>query len=258
MSNFCEIFSKYFDVITDDKSWVVDEAFKLRYQVYCVEQGFEDSSQFKDQREFDNFDCRSAHGIVRDPSSGITAATVRLVLPDRNNPETPFPIEQHCGDSLKLVSSLLNGVPRHSIAEISRFAVSKDFKHRLGEAGLVAGIGPDQEKYVKQDPSGRRVIPHLILGLFVAIVRMSAEHNITHWYAVMDVSLLRLLRRFGINFVPIGDLVDYHGLRQPCFGSVDEVLAGIWNKRLDIWQLITADGAVWPAPANQALMTVNR
>ena len=31
MSNFCEHFSKYFDVITDDKSWVTDEAFKLRY-----------------------------------------------------------------------------------------------------------------------------------------------------------------------------------------------------------------------------------
>ena len=24
--------------------------------------------------------------------------------------------------------------------------------------------------------------------------------------------------------------------------------AGIWNNRFDIWQLITADGAVWPAP----------
>ena len=254
MSNLCEIFSKYFDVITDDKPWVVDEAFKLRYQVYCVEQGFEDSSHFKDEREFDDFDCRSVHGIVRHSSSGATAATVRLVLPARDNPEAPFPIEKHCSDSLELVAPLLKGVPRHSIAEISRFAVSKDFKRRLGEARHVAGIGPDQDKYVKQGPSGKRVIPHLILGLFVAIVRMSAKHDITHWYAVMDVSLLRLLSRFGIHFVPVGNLVDYHGLRQPCFGSVDEVLAGIWNSRLDIWQLITVDGSVWPAPANQALI----
>ncbi len=257
MSNFCEIFSKYFDVITDDKSWVVDEAFKLRYQVYCVEQGFEDSSRFKDQREFDDFDCRSAHGIVRHPSSGITAATVRLVLPDRDNPETPFPIETHCSDSLKLVSPLLKGVPRHSIAEISRLAVSRDFKRRLGEARAVAGIGPDHDKYLKQDPGGKRVIPHLILGLFVAIFRMSAEHNITHWYAAMDLSLLRLLSRFGINFVPIGDLVDYHGLRQPCFSCVNEVVDEVWNKRIDLWNLATAEGSLWPAPANQAL-TVNR
>jgi len=254
MSDLYEIFSRYFDVITDNRSWVVDEALKLRYQVYCVETGFENPALFKDKREFDDFDCRSAHGIVRHLTSGSIAATVRLVLPDRDNPEAPFPIEKHCNASLQLAASLLQGVPRQSIAEISRFAVSRDFKRRLGEAGSVAGAGSGHDKFVKQEPSGKRVIPHLILGLFVAIVRMSAEHNITHWYAVMDVSLLRLLNRFGINFIPIGDVVDYHGLRQPCFGCVDDVLAGIWKKRLDVWRLITVDGTVWPAPEKRALI----
>jgi N-acyl amino acid synthase of PEP-CTERM/exosortase system len=252
MNDLCEIFNSYFDVVTDNESSVLDEALRLRYQVYCIENDFEDSSRFKDGKESDDYDCRSAHGIVRHLSSGATAATVRLVLPDMDNPETLFPIEKNCRDSLALAPTLLKGIPRQSIAEISRFAVSKNFKRRLGEAGSVAGIGPDYDKYVKQDPSGKRVIPHLIVGLFVAIVRLSAEHHVTHWYAVMDVSLLRLLNRFGINFMPIGDQVDYHGMRQPCFGSVDDVLAGIWSKRFDIWQLITADGSVWPAPAKSA------
>jgi N-acyl amino acid synthase of PEP-CTERM/exosortase system len=248
MTDLCEIFNLYFDVITDDELGVLDEALRLRYQVYCVEHDFEDSSHFKDGMESDDYDCRSVHGIVCHRSSGVTAATVRLVLPDMDNPEVHFPIEKNCSDSLVSAPLLLKGIPRQSIAEISRFAVSKNFKRRLGEAGSVAGIGPDHEKYVKQDPSGKRVIPHLIVGLFVAIVKLSAEHHITHWYAVMDVSLLRLLNRFGINFMSIGAPVDYHGLRQPCFGRIDDVLAGIWNKRFDIWQLITADGAVWPAP----------
>jgi N-acyl amino acid synthase of PEP-CTERM/exosortase system len=252
MTDLCEIFNSYFDVVTGADSSVLDEALRLRYQVYCIEHDFEDSSRFDDGKEFDDYDCRSVHGIVCHRSTGVTAATVRLVLPDTDNPEAPFPIEKNCNDSLSLVPSLLKGVPRRSIAEISRFAVSRNFKRRHGEADSVAGIGPDHEKYVKQDPSGKRVIPHLILGLFVAIVKLSAEHHITHWYAVMDVSLLRLLSRFGINFIPIGDPVDYHGLRQPCFGSVDDVLAGIWSKRFDIWQLITADGTVWPAPVKSA------
>ena len=97
------------------------------------------------------------------------------------------------------------------------------------------------------------MIPHLILGLFAAIVKMSAEHQITHWYAVMDISLLRLLSRFGINFTLIGGPVEYHGVRQACFGGVDEVLAGIWEKHPKIWQLITANGEAWPAPANHVL-----
>ncbi len=253
MSDLCEIFTRSFDVITGNESWVVDEALKLRYQVYCVEQGFEDASQFKDQKEFDDFDYRSVHAIVRHRPSGITAASLRLVLPDRDHPETPFPIEDHCGDYSRLVSPLLQGIPRHSIAEISRFAISKDFKRRIGEAGTVAGVRPGRDIYLNQDPSGKRVIPHLILGLFAAVFRMSIELKISHWYAVMDLSLLRLLNRFGIDFVPIGDMVDYHGLRQPCLGNVEEAVDKLWEKRIDAWKLVTADGALWPAPANQAL-----
>jgi len=252
MSDLCEIFNTYFDVVTGTDSSVLDEALRLRYQVYCVEHDFEDSSHFKDGKESDDYDCRSVHGIVSHRSSGLTAATVRLVLSDRKDSDAPFPIEKNCCDSLKYAPSLFKHVPRQSIAEISRFAVSKNFKRRLGEAESVAGIGPNIDEYVKQYPCGKRMIPHLILGLFAAIVKMSAEQNITHWYAVMDVSLLRLLTRYGINFIPIGDQVDYHGQRQPCFGRIDDVLAGIWNKRFDIWQLITADGVVWPAPEKSA------
>ena len=249
MNDLCELFLHYFDIVTDDEPGVVDEAARLRYQVYCIENPFEDASRFDDGREVDEYDRRSVHSIVRHKELGITAASVRLVLSDRDAPEASFPIEQNCAASLQSCPSHLRGVPRSSIAEISRFAVSKHFKRRMGEAGHPAGVGPDPERYLKPDMHKRRVIPHLILGLFAAIVKMSAEQGVTHWYAVMDISLLRLLTRFGINFRPLGDQVDYHGLRQPCFGCVDDVLAGIWEKRPDIWRLITDNGVTWPAPA---------
>lgn len=253
MINLSEIFFDYFDLAMDPEPGVVDEAARLRYQVYCIENNFEDASRCHDGREVDEYDSRSVHSIVRHRKLGITAASVRLVLSDRECPEAPFPIEKNCAASLQYGAWIPIGVPRNCVAEISRFAVSKQFKRRLGESGHPAGVGPDTERYVNPDISRGRVIPHLILGLFAAIVKMSAEHHITHWYAVMDVSLLRLLSRFGISFRPMGGLVDYHGLRQPCFGNVDEVLAGIWEKRPDIWRLITADGTVWPAPSNHVV-----
>lgn len=243
-----EVFFQYFDVITGNDPDLVDDACKLRYQVYCVEHDFENASEFPDGRETDSYEPRSVHGIVRHLQTGVTAATVRLVLPDPHDPDLPFPIEQHCSRSLKSSARILGGVPRDTIAEISRFAVSRDFKRRAGEAETVVGVGPDPDSYLKRDLQSRRVIPHLIVGLFAAIVKMSAEHNIHYWYAVMDVSLLRLLGRFGINFQRLGAPVDYHGLRQPCFGAVDDVLNGIWLKQRDIWKLITADGFLWPAP----------
>ena len=250
MSTLRELFYQYFEVMTGNSHVIREESFRLRYQVYCLEHGFEDASAFPDERENDHHDQRSVHGIVRHKKTGVTAATVRLVLPNRDNPELPFPIEQNCKTSMEASRDVLQVIPRRCLAEISRFAVSKDFKRRVGEAGTIAGIGPDPDRYFEQDPTGRRVIPHLILGLFTAIVRNSVEYNINYWYAVMDVSLLRLLGRFGIEFLPLGGLVDYHGLRQPCIGSVNEVLAGIWRKRPEVWGLITENGAIWPAPDN--------
>jgi len=231
----------------------VDEAARLRYQVYCIENNYEDASRFDDGREVDEYDRRSVHGIVRHRALGITAASVRLVLSDPGCPEAPFPLEKNCVATIKSSAAITSGVSRSCIAEISRFAVSKHFKRRVGEAGHAAGVGPDPDRYIKLDANRGRMIPHLILGLFTAIVKMSAEHHITHWYAVMDVSLLRLLVRFGINFRLMGEPVEYHGLRQPCFGSVDEILAGIWEKRPDIWQLITDNGAAWDAPPNHVM-----
>jgi N-acyl amino acid synthase of PEP-CTERM/exosortase system len=248
MANLPELFGEYFEVLTGDSLYIREESFKLRYQVYCLEKGFEDATAFPSEQETDQYDKRSVHGIVRHKETGVTAATVRLVLPDKDDPGTAFPVEKNCQTSIHACREILRSIPRGSLAEISRFAVSKDFKRRVGEAGTVAGIGPNPDSYFEQDPSGKRVIPHLTIGLFAAIVKNSARNNIKYWYAVMDVSLLRLLGRFGITFLPLGGIVDYHGLRQPCIGKIDNVLAGILRKQPEVWGLITENGAIWPAP----------
>lgn len=247
-------FGQYFEIIQATTASLRDESFRLRYQVYCLETGFEEASRLKDGRETDVYDGRSAHSLIRYncSDSPLTAAGVRLVLADSADAARPFPIEEHCSISLAGAGFDEASIPRDGIAEISRFAVSKSFKRRVGEAKTLAGVGPDTESYVTVK-GGARLVPHLTLGLFAAIVRMSADNNITHWYAVMEPSLLRLLTRFGISFCAIGDLVDYHGDRQPCFGEIDTVMAGIYDKRRDVWDFITEQGRYWPQPNPSAI-----
>jgi N-acyl amino acid synthase of PEP-CTERM/exosortase system len=252
--NLQDLFYKYFEVLTDtDTPDVVDEAQKLRYQVYCKETGFEDASQFPDEKEVDSYDSRSVHSIIRHRETGIVAATVRLVLPNTSDPGQSYPIEEHCSQSFEKAGLNKDDLPRNTLAELSRFGISKDFKRRLGEAGTLAGVGPDADAYSKVRSNSVRLIPHLSLGLFAAIVRMSTENYITHWYAVMEPSLLRLLTRFGISFMPIGGVVDYHGQRQPVYGCANDILEGMWKERLDVWELVTGNGTVWPSPENYML-----
>lgn len=255
MGELAGVFRRYFEVLDADTGALRLAAHRLRYQVYCVEHPYEDAGAFPDGCERDTYDVRAVHSVVRHRVRGDIAATVRLILPDPDDPEALFPVERLCGESFVAAGFNPHALPRTTVAEISRFAVSKQFRRRPGEAQSVAGVAEDSRAFADGHDglTERRVLPHITLGLFTAILRMSVEHGVTHWYAVMEPALLRLLSRFGIHFHPIGGVVEHHGLRQPCFGAVDEVLAGIWHERREVWELITDDGRLWPAPVAEVL-----
>jgi len=92
----------------------------------------------------------------------------------------------------------------------------------------------------------KQLFSEVVLGLFKGVVQMSADHGISHWYAAMESSLSRLLARFGIHFAAMGSEVTYHGCRRPFVGIVDEILAGIYRQRPDVWEMITDSGDIWP------------
>ncbi|WJW74469.1 PEP-CTERM/exosortase system-associated acyltransferase [Thiohalobacter sp. IOR34] len=236
MQDLQALFLRHFEVVQANEGPLLEQAHALRYQVYCLETGFESAERFSSPHERDEYDERAVHSLIRWRDSGEAHATVRLVLCDEADPSRPFPLEAHCPGVLPSVGSRFGGVPRDTFAEISRFAVSRQALARSVALSRLEGM------------AAARFIPYLTLGLFRAIVQMSVERCISHWYAVMEPSLLRLLTRFGIVFQPLGGLVDYHGLRQPCVASIDEVLAGIYFKRRDVWMLITDGGRYWSRP----------
>ena len=98
MNELTESFSRYFKVAIiapgDDES--LRQALHLRYQVYCIEHPFENPDG-TDEIEKDAFDAYSAHSLVLSRRNHEMVGTVRLVLPRREQPQTLFPIEQHCG-----------------------------------------------------------------------------------------------------------------------------------------------------------------
>jgi len=239
MSELFDTLHNHFEVIPADTTSLMETAYRLRYQVYCQENPYEDADSFPDQMETDEYDIHSSHSLVRCRASGQHAGLVRLVLPDPVNPNKPLPMEKFCDEDTGID---LSAIPRESLAEISRFCISKESRRVCSEK--LASVSDCAEDL--QVESYKRLLPHLTLGLFAGIVRMSAQHNITHWLAVMEPTLLRFLTRFGIHFHKIGPLIDYHGKRQPAIGLIDDVLAGIHAQRKDVWDAITNYGAVWP------------
>ncbi len=84
------------------------------------------------------------------------------------------------------------------------------------------------------------------LGLMQGILQISQDAGLTHWCAVMERSLLRLLQGTSIYFQPLGPMVEYHGLRQPAAARIDGVLYRLFKEARPVFDYITDEGALWP------------
>jgi len=218
-------FDNLFDVVPADTPALLKQVYRLRYQVYCMENDFENPQDHPEGLEADAFDTRSVHTLLLDRSTRTVAGTARLILPDWDSPQASLPIQ--------LVTDRKQPLLRQS-AEVSRFAISKQYRKLLETQ-------QDSGNYDLQAQK-RMLMPCITLGLIKGIVRMSVEHGITEWYAVMEPALLRLLSRFGIYFKPLGPLVEYHGMRQPCQVNLASLLERVRKDRPDVWDVITDEG----------------
>jgi N-acyl-L-homoserine lactone synthetase len=178
-----------------------------------VERGFEASDS---GLEIDGFDDHAPHVVVCRKSDDEVIGTVRLVLPQAGRADYGLPIHSLCTEDLGY------RVPLHSSGEVSRFAVSKERRGMSSDATAL-----------------------LRLALVQGLVKMSAEHGITHWCAVMERSLLRLLRSSAINFDPVGQMVEHHGMRQPSVCCVSDVLQQMRIEQPAIWEFVTLGGTLW-------------
>ncbi|MDO9047876.1 MAG: PEP-CTERM/exosortase system-associated acyltransferase [Methylobacter sp.] len=239
--NIIDIFNEYFEMIPATSEELKHEVYKLRYQVYCIENGdktgFMNPMDHPEEIEFDEYDSHSSHYLIRHRRLGIYMATTRLILPDAKNREKPFPIEKHSQiDDV----ALLKTMPRHNLAELSRFCVSKEFRRRKNEPHLLTTIDAESEAAFTQEE--KRSSSHLTLALFACAIKMSSENNIHYWYALMEPALMRVISTLGIHFVGIGPLVDFYGMRRPCAIKVDDLLDSVATKNLTYWNMLTNNG----------------
>lgn len=206
--------------------------FRLRHQVYCLEKGYEDPSNFPDGREIDSFDSHSVHILLEHQPSGQGVGATRLVLPIKPRSEWSFPLQIVCAQNRISTSKWF---PVDETAEVSRFCISKRIRtdRRINSAE-------------KSGSAGQAALD-MTLGLMEGVVRRSAEAGVTHLCAAMEPSLLRLLSRLSIYFRPFGPVVDFHGKRQPCWQNLLVLLERVYREQKEIWRRLTADGVHWDA-----------
>jgi N-acyl-L-homoserine lactone synthetase len=154
----------------------------------------------------------------------MAVGTVRIIPPPLSLSDKAFPMQRVCPPEL------LHHLPLQTTGEISRFAVSK-----------LRGISCSSIAMAR-------------LSLMQGILRISNELGLTHWCAIMEPSLLRLLQRNAIYFSSLGPVIEYHGIRQPTCGRVHTVLDRMQREQCDVWNYITLGGQLCYATAEERLV----
>lgn len=228
-----ELYNSMFESVVADTDELIDECYKLRYKVYCVERPFEEPDPVNGEYERDAYDGHSLHALLRHRQTGEFIGTVRLIIDQKDSPLRMPTIQLSEENHIAL--------PKHiytdPCSEISRFCISKSFRRRVTDSLY-------STSYTARDLATlrSRVIPYMALGLIKTVLDLSRQHNIHQACAIMEPSLLRLLDKLGIRFTPVGPMVDYLGMRQITYITNTALHESLSKERPDVLELMTDQG----------------
>lgn len=182
----------------------LNDVFRIRYDVYCLERGYERAEDCPSGFEMDEYDPYSLHFIAYVKSNPV--GTARVILP---NP-LGLPVERYCNVDIKTFCS-----DTVQAAEISRLAVSSE-----ATKGFSINRGG------------------ITLSLIRELFKVAAPLNVKYVFSAMSTGLDRMLKKCGIQFYQAGAPVEYHGIRTPYYASIDDLKTELSNNREDIFKFL--------------------
>ena len=204
-------FFQYSKITLDDER--INEIFRLRYKVYCLECGYEDACDYINHLETDEYDRVATHFCACESKSEQIIGTARIILPS----PTGLPVFNY----FSVDRELLLSIEPDRVGEISRLAISKEYRRRMVDEAIYDGDNVIDLINEREKRNWRRRYENeLVTGLYHCIYRESLELGLTHLYAIMSDGLSALLTRWGFVWQPIGPKVDYHGPRRPYMASI--------------------------------------
>jgi N-acyl amino acid synthase of PEP-CTERM/exosortase system len=209
--------------VIDDDPRVLEQSYRLRYQVYCIERAFLPAARYPEGLEIDEFDREAIHVGAID-NRGDLAGTARLVRPSAQG----LPLFRHCSlfpDQAALREDA-------TVVEVSRLAVSRQFAG--GPIEKRSGTGQSRWSLTTSGPSGsdgHRGRGEVFLTLVKAVYQVSVRLGATHWLAATERSLQRMLVHEGFPFYAVGPVCDYFGPVAPYALNLRELTAVIASGR---------------------------
>ena len=164
--------------------------FNLRYQIYCLEKGYEEACKFPDELEKDEYDDRSVHFLIRHRSDHQWVGTFRLIIDKFHN----LPICQytHINYPHRLDHE-------KTVIELSRLAVIRSHQKLPGKMTINSD---DTDLYI-------------VFNAISACIEYSKNYGSQKIFFLCRPALARNFRKMGLKCPQIGDKAIFKGVRYP-------------------------------------------
>ncbi len=203
---------------------------RLRYEVFCLETGFEDASRFPDQQEKDEFDKRAVPFLVRCKYTGTWLATARLILPGHGS----LPIERHC-------NLARHTVPFDQMAEFSRLLITTHVRRGRRPSDQRRPHRSTSTASIRDRRHQRLETARILRELIRTMAAYGLDHGIPHAAFFITPALARILARMQIDLSVIGGAVRHRGLRFPFISRAAQVYG-------TLTRLAESDSGIRPPP----------
>lgn len=218
---FGKIYESNFEVVRADTDELREQVFRLRNEIFCIENNFKTFQVHEGGLEYDAYDKRSRHVLLRFRPTGQNIGTIRVILPDENDLLSSFPMQTSCDHHL-----LKDEKKVHKLCEISRLCVSQDFRRRLNDGAVLPEVYLPAGRKLTNPMTyflSRRVISYMPLGLFRGAFESAIDAGRLDCMGAMEPKLIRSLRRLGFFADNLGAAINLHGVRQPVAFNIKDL-----------------------------------
>jgi N-acyl amino acid synthase of PEP-CTERM/exosortase system len=209
----------------DDVPRLLEQSYRLRYEVYCLEQKFLPAEHYPAGLETDDFDAHALHVGAMD-HSGALVGTSRAVKVSAKG----LPLFEHCTSFRHHESEFHKANPR--LVEVGRLIVDRRYRRRRNDVASVAENASTSGQVAQPgQEERRRVGGDAFMTVLSALYEETRRIGATHWLTAMEEPLRNQLARQGFPFRPFGPESEYYGLVVPYQMALKELDAVILSGR---------------------------
>lgn len=203
-------YQQYFRTVKATTPELIFLAYRLRYQVYFEEQKMIDEHDVRDHLETDVWDLHAIHGLQFHKPSNQAIGNVRLI-PLETSATSTLPLEEHYTIPYDFRHAPINHLHQGRTGEISRLAILSSFRRRASDRDYA--LETDEQSSTPQEK--RFPINYMPMCLAFTAIILMMEMQLDYGTAMMEPRLAKLLMRFGIELIQIGEPINYFGQRAP-------------------------------------------